>query len=109
MKKSCLHALALYLLVAAAIGVLVYRRFPVVPATLAAAFGGGLIASLGLGYFIAIPRKIGEALMIQRALGGETPRDGAKVAAIGHISPSGGSLVSPLSKTSCVAYKYEIR
>jgi hypothetical protein len=109
MKKSCFNALALYLLASAAVGILVYRRYPIGSGAMISALAGGLIASIGLGYLIAIPRKFGETMMIRRALAGEPPRDDVKVAAIGRISPSGSALVSPISKTSCVAYKYEMR
>jgi hypothetical protein len=108
-KKSCLSWLVVYLLLAGAIGAIVYRRFPTVNAALGGAIVGSFAATLGLGYLIGIRQKVAEALMIQRASGGEPPRDGEKMAAIGRISPVGGTLVSPLSRTACVAYKYEIR
>jgi hypothetical protein len=108
-KKSCLTWLAAYLLLAAAIGAIVYRRLPLAPAAGGSAVFGGFAAMLGFGYLIGIRRKIAEAMMISRARSGEPPRDGEKVAAIGHISPSGSTLVSPFSKTPCIAYKYEIR
>ena len=109
MKKACLIPLALYLLVAAVVWVVVYRRFPVVgPATLTA-FIGGFILLLGLGYLYGIPGKIAESRMIRGALSGNRPRDGKKFAAIGRIVPNGAPVISPFTKTTAVACKYEIQ
>jgi hypothetical protein len=46
--------------------------------------------------------------MIRRALSGDAPRDGKKIAATGRITPNGGALVAPFSKTPCVIYEYKI-
>ena len=109
MKKACLIPLALYLLVAAVVWAFVYRRFPAVgPATLTA-FIGGFILLLGLGYLYGIPGKIAESMMIRGALSGNRPRDGKKFAAIGRIVPNGQPVISPFTKTTAVACKYEIQ
>jgi len=109
LKKACAIPLALYLLVAAVIGAVVYRRFPAVgPATLAA-FIGGFILFLGLGYLYGIRGKVAESMMIRRALSGAPPRDGKKFAAIGRLAPNGPPVISPFTKTPAVACKYEIQ
>jgi len=110
MKKTCGVWLAVYVLLALGTGLIAYRRMPE-PATAwpAAIFGGGFAWMAAL-YFAGIGMKIAKARMIRRGLGGATPDDGEKIAAIGRISPVGGSAMdSPLSKTPAIAYKYEIR
>jgi hypothetical protein len=109
-KKSCLLWLAAYLLLAVAIGEAVHRRYPGNDAAGVFFAGGigGFLAVIGFGYLFGIPRKISEAFMIRRALNGDSPRDGRRVAAIGRINPISTSLVAPFSRTSCVAYKYEV-
>jgi hypothetical protein len=108
MKWSCGIWLAVYLLLAAAIGAITYRRFPHVEAAAGAAIIGGGVAWLGIAYFFGIKDKYRAAALIQRGLDGDAPRDGEKVAAIGRLSAAGQLLVSPLSRSSCIAYKYEI-
>ena len=109
MKKACGTWLATYVVLAAATGLIVYRRIPEPAiAAICGAVGGGL-AWMAVAYFAGIATKIARARMIRRGLGGEIPADGEKIAAIGRISSSGGALTSPLSKSPCVAYKYEIR
>ena len=109
MKRACGTWLAVYLLLAAAAGAITYRRFPIPGAAAGAAFIGGGVAWMGVAYFAGIGKKFANARMIKRGLSGDAPRDGAKIAAVGRISPNGGALTSPLSKSSCVAYKFEIR
>jgi hypothetical protein len=94
---------------AVAIGLIVHRRLPEAPAAIPAGIFGGLAAWLGVGFFVGIKQKLAERSMIVRALSGDAPRDGEKVAAIGRISPNGSALVSPLTGRACVAYKYEVR
>lgn len=109
-KTACLVWIVVYVLVAAAVGMLVYRRFPVMNAALGAGVVGGFIAWMGIASLIGIRQKVADAIMIRRALGGEEPQDGAKIAAIGPIMPtSAQELVSPLTRVPSVAYKYEIR
>jgi hypothetical protein len=108
-KKACGTWLVTYLLLAVATSLIVYRRIAEPPvAAICGAVGGG-IACMGVAYFAGIATKFRKARMIKRGLGGETPNDGEKIAAIGRIGTSGsGSLTSPLSKSPCVAYQYEI-
>lgn len=109
MKRSCTIWLAVYLLLAAAAGAVAYRRYPDPSVAAGAGFVGGAVLWMAVGYFAGIARKFGTASMIKRALNDDAPRDGQKIAAIGRLSPSGGALTSPLSKSACVAYRYEIR
>ena len=110
MKKTCGVWLAVYLVLAAVTGMIVYRRMPEPSAAWPAAIFGGGIAWMGILYFAGIGMKSTKARMIRRGLSGDIPADGEKIAAIGRIGPAGGSaLTSPLSRTPCVAYKYEIR
>jgi hypothetical protein len=108
MKWSCGIWLAVYLLLAAAIGAITYRRFPHGEAAAGAAIVGGGLAWLGVAYIFGIKDKYRAAALIQRGLNGDAPHDGEKVAAIGRLNAAGPVLTSPLSKTSCVAYKYEV-
>lgn len=109
MKKACGLQLLLYVLLAAAVGAIVYRRYPAGEAAIVSAIFGGFAAYLGLTYLLAIPGKLREGRMIRRALAGERPVDGDKIAAIGRLVPTGSPLTSPITKTPAVAYKYEIR
>ena len=109
LKKACLPWLAVYAVMAVAIGLIVHRRLPLSSAAIPAAIVGGFAAWLGVGFFVGIKQKLAERSMIGRALSGDAPRDGEKVAAIGRISPNGSALVSPLTGRACVAYKYEVR
>jgi hypothetical protein len=108
-KKACVIPLALYLLVAAVVGAVVYRRFPEVGPALLAGFIGGFILFLGLGYLYGIRGKVAESRMIRRALSGVPPQDGKKYAAIGRLVPNGPPVTSPFTKTTAVACKYEIQ
>lgn len=109
MKKSCGTWLAVYVVLAVAVGVIVYRRLPEPQIAATSGFFGGIVLWLGFGYLWGIKKKIADAKIIRRGLAGDPPLDGEKIAAIGRIEPSGSALVSPLSRTPCVAYKYEIR
>ncbi len=109
MKKACGLQLLLYVLLTAAVAFIVYRRFPVSEATIISAVIGGFAAYLGIVYLIGIRGKLSEGRMIRRALSGERPVDGDKVAAVGRLVPNGSPLTSPITKTPAVAYKYEIR
>ncbi|MGZ8867103.1 MAG: hypothetical protein ACXW2P_02085, partial [Thermoanaerobaculia bacterium] len=109
MKKACAVPLALYLLTAAVIGALVYRRFPMTSAALMSAFIGGFFVFLGFAYLFGIRGRIGEARMIRRAESGLPPRDGERVAAIGRLAPTGAPVTAPFSKSTAVACKYEIQ
>jgi len=109
-KKTCGVSLAVYLLVATVTGLIVYRRLPEPVAGWAAAIIGGGIAWMGIMYFAGIWTKLAKARMIRRGIDGAAPNDREKIAAVGRLSAAGGNtLTSPLTKTECVAYKYEIR
>jgi hypothetical protein len=109
-KKACGTWLGTYALLSVATALVVYRRIPEAPVAAICGLIGGGIALVSVAYFAGIAKKIRKARMIRRGFGDASPEDGAKIAAIGRIGTSGaGSLTSPLSKTACVAYKYEIR
>jgi len=110
MKSACFAWLGLYLFLAISVGAIVYRRMPVAQtAVVAGAIGGG-IAWIGVGFLAGIRQKFADVRMIRRGLAGEPPVDGEKIAAIGRIIPTGAQpLLSPLTRTPAVAYKYEIQ
>ena len=108
MKKACGAWFVVYVILAVAVGMVVYRRFPVVQAAVGAGVVGGGVLWIGIGYFWGIKKKISDSGIVRRALSGVPPRDGEKMAAIGRIEPVSSALAAPLSKTACVAYKYEI-
>ena len=110
MKKMCGTWLGVYAVVALVTGLIAYRRMPDPAVAWPAAIFGGGIAWMAVLYFAGIHMKIAKAKMIHRGLSGATPNDGEKIAAIGRISAVGGeTLTSPLTRTPCVAYKYDIR
>ena len=110
MKSACFAWLGLYLFLAVLIGAIVYHRIPLTqPAVVAGAIGGG-VAWIGAGFLAGIRQKFAEVRMIRRGLAGGQPEDGERVAVIGRIMPTGAQpLLSPLSRTPAVAYKYEIQ
>jgi hypothetical protein len=107
--RGCLLWFALYLVVAGALVVAVERRIGQrQPAVFAGAIGG-FIAWLALSYLANSGRKLNELRLIWRSVHGVEPADGARFAAVGPITPSGGQrLVSPITHTPAVAYSYEI-
>ena len=108
MKKACLTWLALYAAIAIGGGWLVHRRWPIAEAAIGAGVVGGFFVWLGVAYLSGIRRKVAEARMIRRAINGQSPRDGEKIAAIGRISALGATATSPFTRTPCVAYGYTI-
>ena len=110
MKKTCGTWLGVYAVVALATGLIAYRRMPDPAVAWPVAIFGGGIAWVAALYFAGIHTKFAKAKMIRRGLSGDTPNDGEKIAAIGRISAAGGvTLTSPLTRTPCVAYRYDIR
>ena len=109
LKKTCLFWLAVYVVIAGAVGVAVYRRAGSGEAAFPAGIFGGGAVWLGLAYIAGIRDKRREAKMIRKATSGERPADGERIAAVGTIMAAGGEeLESPFSKTRCVAYEYKI-
>jgi hypothetical protein len=108
MKKACGTWFAVYLILAVVAGLLVYRRFPVPQVAAISGFFGGGALWLGFAYLWGIKKKFADSSMIRRALAGMPPVNGEKTAAIGRIEPVGSPMKSPLTRTACVAYKYEI-
>ena len=105
MKKACGTALLIYAACVVVAGAVLYRRNP---DSILAAFIAGIPLWFGITYIWEVVRRIKMAAMIRRALGGEGPRDGQRIAAIGRISPNGEALLAPFSKTRCVIYDYKI-
>lgn len=109
LKWACLTWLVLYAVIAASLGFFVYRRVAQPGPAWAAALIGGFFVWLGIAYLIGIRQKIAEARMIGRAISGAPPQDGKRIAVVGRVHPAGGrTLTSPLTKTPCLAYAYEI-
>jgi hypothetical protein len=108
-KKSCSLWLAIYVVVAIAVGALVYRRFPLAGAAIGGGVFGGGIVWLGLAYLAGVRTKIAEALRLRGAVEGSPPEDGETIAVVGTIEAVASPLTSPLSGAACVAYKYEVR
>jgi len=106
-KTPCGASLAAYMMLAIASGVVVYRKSHEPAAIAAGAAIGGAIAWMSFAYFVGIGKKYAKARMIRRALDGDAPRDGEKIAAVGRLTAP-RTLLSPLSRSECVAYKYEV-
>jgi hypothetical protein len=105
MKKACGTALMMYGVCVVVIGAVLWRRSP---DAILWAFLAGVPAWFGITYVWEVARRFKTAAMIRRALSGDAPRDGKKIAATGRITPNGGALVAPFSKTPCVIYEYKI-
>jgi len=106
-KKTCGVWAFIFVVCAAVMGFLAWRRIDV--AAVPAALAGGGVLWVGLAYLAGITEKMARARKINRALSGETPRDGEIIAAIGRIVPLGDTLYSPFQRVPCVAYKYRAR
>ena len=107
--RGCLFRLALYALVAIALTMIIERRIGQrVPAVVAGLIAG-VIATAALGHVGTIISKLRELMLIRAGLAGHDPRDGKRFAAIGTITPSGGTrLTSPLTHTPAISYNYWI-
>jgi hypothetical protein len=105
MKKACGIALGMYGACVVVIGAILYRR---APEAILYAFLGAIPAWFFITYVWEVARRLKTSAMIRRALSGDAPRDGKKIAAIGRISPNGEALLAPFSKTPCVIYDYKI-
>lgn len=69
--------------------------------------GGALAAWLSLGFVIGILKTMNERSMVSRAMGGEPPEEGKRVAIVGSMSSS-HDLRAPFSRAEVVAYRYRI-
>lgn len=105
LARSCLRMLLVYAVVGVAIGLIVYHRFPVVPAAIWSGVIAGFFTWLSLAYFWAIPINF---LDWRRMRPGAPLRDGKRVAVIGTIHAATSSLHAPFSRTQCVAYHYKV-
>lgn len=103
--RTCLRTLLIYALIAAAVGAVVYHRFPELGAAIWSGIIAGFFVWLAFAYLLAIPSHL---LDWWRMRPGVPPRDGKRSAVIGPIRASGHSLHAPFSKTPCVAYHYKI-
>jgi hypothetical protein len=109
MKKSCGVWFAIYVIVAAFVGHLVYRRVPMIGAALGGGVIGGGIVWMGLAYLAGVRTKLAEVTRLRTTDAGGPPADGETMAVVGTVEAEGNALTSPLSGVQCVAYKYEVR
>ena len=105
MKQACGVALGIYAICVAIVAAFLWRRSP---DHMLVSFVAAIPLWFGITYIWEVFRRIKTTAMIRRALDGDAPRDGQKIAAIGRITPNGEALVSPFSKTPCVIYEYKI-
>jgi hypothetical protein len=111
MKKlamACMRILALYLVAAAAMGFLAWRRAAGGEQSIVAGLIGGGILWLALLYLWAIPVKIREWWRLRNAAAGSELRDGERVAVFGTLRPVRDTLRAPFTQAQCVAYKYSV-
>lgn len=106
--RGCLLALGIYALLAAAITFAVERRIGQRQPAVIAGVIAGFVAWVALSYLLNVEKKFGELRLIWGGMKGAEPRDGARFAAIGPITPTGRALVSPITHTPAVAYVYKI-
>ena len=106
--RNCLLWLALYALLAWAITYAVERRTGVRELAIPAGVILGFFAFIALGYLAKVGSRFLELLLVWRAINDGEPADGARVAAIGPITPLTTTLTSPLTRTPAVAYTYSI-
>ena len=105
LAKSCLRMLAVYIVLAVAIGLFVYHRLPMAGPAIWSGIIAGFFLWLTLAYVYAIPTQLRDWW---RMRSGAPFRDGKRVAVIGTVHPASSSLYTPFTKTSCVAYQYKI-
>jgi hypothetical protein len=105
LARSCLRILLVYALAGTAVGLVVYHRYPVVPAAIWSGVIAGFFLWLTLAYIWAIPAQLRDWMRMRP---GTPPRDGKRVAVIGTVHAMSSSLHAPFSRTSCVAYQYKV-
>jgi len=108
MFASCRRWIVFYFVLAALASAVAYVRWPVIPAALAIGFGLAIPLWIAIAYVIgAITNKGGDAQLIRKAMSGERPQDGEKIAVCGTVSSGFETLEAPLSHRSAVAYEYK--
>ena len=105
LAKSCLRTLAVYVVLAVAVGLLVYHRLPQLSVAIWSGVIAGFFVWLTLAYIWAIPKQLRDWW---RMRSGAPFRDGKRVAVIGPVHQAGSTLYAPFSKTPCIAYQYKI-
>jgi hypothetical protein len=103
------RSLVFYALLTIAAGLLIYHRTGLIPAALIGGLVGGLLLVAPFAAAKLTWSQLGEWWLISRATRGGEPPDGRRVAIIGTIRPVRETLLSPFSKTPCIAYRYQIR
>jgi hypothetical protein len=101
--------LVLWVVLAGAVAFVVERRIGRhAPAVFACAVAG-FIALLGFTHLARFRSRLSELWLIRKGMSGDEPTEGERFAAIGPITPVGGTrLVSPVTRTPAVAYSYLI-
>lgn len=107
LKRSCLRWLVLYVIVALVFSALIYVRFPDKGVALGWGFGAAIFMWFAIGYIAGVRARQAETRMMQRALAGERPNDGERIAVVGTIGSGFDTLESPIGRQRCVAYEYK--
>ena len=108
LAAGCRNWALLYLTIAAAIAALVYQRFPDLRAAAIGGLAAGFFIWCSIGYIVGIFNRRKEVAKIQRAMYGDRPADGEKIAVAGTIGSSMEMLESPITKKPCLAYEYKL-
>lgn len=107
LKKSCLRWGLLYVVLGLGLSALVYLRLPQTGLAFGCGFGAAILVWFSIGYVFGIRTRQAEARMMRRALSGERPNDGERIAVAGTIGSSFETLESPIGRQRCIAYEYQ--
>ena len=107
LARTCLLWFVLYLALAALAGAVVYERFPRLQAAVVAGLAAGFFLWVSLGYLTGVKTKGNEARQLRKAIDGERPEDGERVAVAGIATGSFEFLESPISRKRCLVYEYK--
>jgi hypothetical protein len=105
--RTCLLWSVLYLLLAAAIGALVYERYPDPRPAAIAGLASSFFLWMSIGYVAGIRTKGAEARQIRAAMAGQHLADGERGAVVGVVSGAMDFLESPITKKRCLVYEYK--
>jgi hypothetical protein len=111
--KGCARTLllqfAVFLAIGAGVMVLLHRYYGLPPGrTLGVSLGVAFCGWVGLALLFGIAQPVRERFWLRNCLAGRRPPDGKRTGIVGTIDAAGALIVSPLTGTDCVAWKYEI-
>jgi hypothetical protein len=107
--RTLLLQLAGFLAAAGAVMLFLRERHGLAPGrTIGVSLGIAFFVWMALGYLVGIAQPVRERAALRECLAGRRPADGKRTGVAGTIDILGAALLSPLTGSECVAWKYEI-